>query len=146
MSTDRRIQPPFGGDMTGFWCIEGFRVNHRSLVLMGSSNEQSDSAPRAVKRHPELRTITRAYRWEPPDMVAIFGRPNGSRTLRLFGNKVTRIVGFRYPMALFCQTYRAAVESGVRYRWPFSSRPAFGPTLQSSRRASGPVSAPRTRQ
>src|SRR6266478_981656 len=28
----------------GLWCTEGFRVNHRILVLMGSPNEQSHSA------------------------------------------------------------------------------------------------------
>ena len=39
MSTERRIQPAFGGGISGFWCIEGFRVNHRILVLMGSPNE-----------------------------------------------------------------------------------------------------------
>jgi len=44
MSTGRRIQPPFRGGITGFWCIEGFRVNHRILILMESPNEQSESA------------------------------------------------------------------------------------------------------
>src|SRR6202522_4348476 len=43
MSTDRREQPPFDGGITGFWCVEGFRVNHGILVLMGSPNEQSHS-------------------------------------------------------------------------------------------------------
>jgi len=57
-------QPPSDGGMTGFWCIEGFKVNHRILVLMGSPMSKAiarDALYRRRRFQPEI--IELCVRW-----------------------------------------------------------------------------------
>jgi hypothetical protein len=85
MSTDRRIQPPFGGGMTGFWCIEGFRVNHRILVLMESPPMSKaisrDSIYRRRRFQPEIIELCArwylTYRLSYRDLVEMMAEPTG---------------------------------------------------------------------
>jgi hypothetical protein len=77
--------------MTGFWCIEGFRVNHRILVLMGSPNEQSYNARPDIsasqisaRNHRVMCAVYLTYRLSYRDLVEMMASAASSFPTRLF--------------------------------------------------------------